>query len=185
MSQPSVSTMQLVMTSTSPAANCARTASRFIEDPVTWTLDPDKRATSPTHNGRLRSGYSSRLLECTKCGAIRIAGEPCQACGFLPQRPPQSIVFRDGDLAAVDRRDRTAKVGANPDERIRWHAMLMHIATMRGYKSGWAAHKYREKFGTWPAARDITPLEPSAEVLSWVRSRNIAYAKARAKGAAA
>jgi DNA repair protein RadD len=157
----------------------------FIEDPVTWTLDPDKRASSPTHNARLRSGYSSRLLECTKCGAIRVAGEPCRACGFLPQRPPQAIVFRDGDLAAVDRHHRTAKAVVNPDVRIRWHAMLMHIATMRGYKAGWAAHKFREKFGTWPAARTVTPLEPSAEVLSWVRSRDIAYAKARAKGRAA
>ena len=55
---------------------------------------------------------------------------------------------------------------------------------MRGYKIGWVAHKFREKFGTWPAARIVTPLEPSAEVLSWVRSRNIAHAKARAKGAA-
>jgi DNA repair protein RadD len=157
----------------------------FIEDPVTWTLDPDKRAISQTHNARLRSGYSSRLLECTKCGAIRVAGEPCRACGFLPQRPPQSIVFRDGDLAAVDRHHRTAKAVVNPDVRIRWHAMLMHIATVRGYKVGWAAHKYREKFGIWPAARFVTPIEPSAEVLSWVRSRNIAHAKARAKGAAA
>ena len=156
----------------------------FIEDPVTWTLDPDKRASSQTHNARLRSGYSSRLLECTKCGAIRVAGEPCRACGFLPQRRPESIVFRDGDLAAVDRRDRTAKAGANPDERLRWHAMLMHIATMHGYKIGWVAHKYREKFGTWPAARFVTSIEPSAEVLSCVRSRNIAHAKARAKGAA-
>jgi DNA repair protein RadD len=49
----------------------------------------------------------------------------------------------------------------------------------RGYKPGWVAHKYREKFGTWPAARTITPSEPSPEVVSWVRSRAIAYAKAR------
>jgi DNA repair protein RadD len=157
----------------------------FIEDPVIWMLDPDKRASSPTHNARPRSGYSSRLMGCTKCSAIRVAGEPCRACGFLPQRPPQAIVFRDGDLAAVDRHHRTAKAVANPDVRVRWHAMLMHIATMRGYKAGWAAHKFREKFGTWPAARTVTPLEPSAEVLSWVRSRDIAYAKARAKGRAA
>ena len=32
----------------------------FVEDRVDWTLDPDKRAESPTHNARLHSGYSSR-----------------------------------------------------------------------------------------------------------------------------
>ena len=58
----------------------------FVEDRVEWTLDPDRRAESLTHAARLRSGYSSRLLECTKCGSIRIAGNPCSHCGFLPQR---------------------------------------------------------------------------------------------------
>ena len=155
----------------------------FIEDPVTWTLDPEKRASSAAHNSRLRSGYSSRLLGCTKCDAIRVAGEPCRACAFLPQRSPKSIVFRDGDLAVVDRQHRVAKAVANPDERARWHAMLVHIANMRGYKAGWAAHKFREKFCSWPAARTVTPIEPSAEVLSWVRSRDIAYAKAKGRAA--
>jgi superfamily II DNA or RNA helicase len=31
----------------------------------------------------------------------------------------------------------------------------------------------------WPQQRSITPIKPSPEVLSWVRSRNIAYAKRR------
>jgi superfamily II DNA or RNA helicase len=156
----------------------------FVEDRVEWTLDPDKRAESPRHNARLQSGYSSRLLACTKCGSTRVAGEPCRSCGFLPQRPPQAIVFRDGDLAAVDRHQRVAQSISDPAVRVRWHAMLTHVAAERGYASGWIAHKFREKFGTWPAARSITPVQPSAEVLAWVRSRSIAFAKARQKAAA-
>jgi len=68
---------------------------------------------------------------------------------------------------------------------MRWHAMLAYIAVERGYKTGWVAHKFREKFGTWPATRTITPIPPTLEVLSWVRSRDIAYAKGKAKGAVA
>ncbi len=151
----------------------------FVEDKVDWTLDPDRRAESPTHAARLRSGYSWRLLECTKCGSIRIAGERCRHCGFLPQRPPAAIVFDDGDLGLVNRSRRTVDALSNPDERLRWHGMLTHIAAARGYKAGWIAHKFKEKFGHWPAARSVSPIEPSLEVLSWVRSRNIAYAKAR------
>jgi superfamily II DNA or RNA helicase len=158
----------------------------FVEDRVEWSLDPEKRAESPTHAARLRSGYSSRLLECSKCGAIRVAGNACPACGFLPQRPPKAIVFTDGELSLVDRKSRTAQAATpNPDERIRWHAMLTYIAAERGYRAGWVAHKYREKFGAWPAVRAIEPVQPVPEVLSWVRSRNIAFAKAKEKTAAA
>jgi DNA repair protein RadD len=49
----------------------------------------------------------------------------------------------------------------------------------RGYKGGWISHKFKEKFGTWPATRSAQPMQPTPEVLSWLRSRNIAYAKAK------
>jgi DNA repair protein RadD len=66
---------------------------------------------------------------------------------------------------------------------MRWHGMLIHIAAERGYKPGWAAHKFKEKFGTWPATGIADPIEPSPEVRSWVRSRMIAYAKAKGRAA--
>ena len=151
----------------------------FIEDRVDWTLDPEKRSTSPTHAARLERGYCQRMLECTKCRSIRIAGEACQHCGFLPQRPPKAIVFAEGDLALVDRQRRAAQAISDPNERMRWHGMLTHIAIEHGYKGGWISHKFKEKFGTWPATRSAQPMQPTPEVLSWVRSRNIAYAKAK------
>jgi DNA repair protein RadD len=66
---------------------------------------------------------------------------------------------------------------------MKWHAMLAAIAVTRSYKPGWAAYKYRERFGGWPPVRIIKPIEPSTEILSWVRSRAIAYAKAKKRAA--
>jgi DNA repair protein RadD len=151
----------------------------LLEDPVEWTLDVTRRAENPTHESRTRA-ETSRLMECSQCGALRKGGEACPACGFLPQRRPDAIIFRDGDLARVDRNGRPIE-SSDPRERARWHSMLTHIAGERSYKSGWVSHKFKEKFGTWPSSRYVTPVEPSAEVLSWVRSRNIAFAKARRK----
>ena len=156
----------------------------FVEDRVEWTLDPEKRPTNPVHVGRLAGRNGSRLLECSQCAAMRVGGEACQNCGFLPQRPPRAIVFRDGDLVLVDRKDRKAKPISDPNEQMRWHAMLAYIAAERGYKTGWVAHKFKQKFGHWPPTRSVIAIEPSAEVLSWVRSRDIAYAKARKAAAA-
>ena len=115
----------------------------------------------------------------------------CRSCGFLPQRPPQAIVFRDGDLAAVDRSQRIAQAISDPAERARWHAELAHIANMRGYQPGWVAHKFREKFGSWPASRYITPKEPSRKCCPgcaprrlrtprWLRRRHEAPPEAQA-----
>jgi DNA repair protein RadD len=153
----------------------------FVEDRVEWTLCPDKRSESPTHATRLANGDSSRLLDCTQCGAIRIAGEACKHCGFLPQRPPKAIVFADGDLGAVDRNRLQAIVTA--EDRARWHRMLTHICIQRGHKPGWVYYKFREKFGMSPPSYSGDPIEPSPEVLSWVRSRGIAWAKSRGRAA--
>jgi DNA repair protein RadD len=158
----------------------------FVEDPVEWTLDPEKRAASPTHAARLAAGHRSRLLECSQCGSIRTAGEACEHCGFLPRRPPRAIVFKDGDLALVDRKNRSTATAFDPHERMRWYGMLAYVCRQRGHKfPHWARHKYREKFGGWPAVWDVAPIEPSPEVLAWVRSRMIAYAKAMQKAGAA
>ncbi len=48
----------------------------------------------------------------------------------------------------------------------------MHYAQVKGYKQGWAAFKFKEKFGDWPS-RFTTPkpIAPSHEVLSWIRSQ--------------
>jgi hypothetical protein len=155
----------------------------FVEDSVEWTLDPERQAQSPIHAARLQGGYRSRMVECSQCHAIRLAGEACRHCGFMPQRSADAIVFAEGELAAVDRKQRKATSLANPDERIRWHGMLTAIAAERGYKSGWVAHKFREKFNTWPAVRTMTPIPPTPECKAWVRSRAIAFAKAREKAA--
>jgi hypothetical protein len=63
-------------------------------------------------------------------------------------------------------------------ERNLFHRQLAAIAKAHGYKSGWIAHKYRERFGQWPPFGFVEPLEPSPEARAWVRSRAIAYAKA-------
>jgi hypothetical protein len=57
----------------------------------------------------------------------------------------------------------------------------------RGRKPGWVFYTYQAKFRANPPIRveQIEPEKPSAETLAWVRSRDIAYAKARQKEAAA
>jgi DNA repair protein RadD len=154
----------------------------LVEDEVVWTLDPDKLAEAPAHAAHKSStGYTQRLVECKQCGAVRITGSPCGACGFMPAPPPRDVETRDGELGLY-RGGRAQRGHADP---LTWLGMLTHIAQHRGYKPGWAAYKFKEKFGHWPPTRDVMPVAPSAEVASWVRSRLIAWVKAKQKAGAA
>ena len=88
--------------------------------------------------------------------------------------------FLDGDLGLVDGTRHANGRTYDAVERARWHAMLAHIGEERGYKRGWVAHKFKEKFGAWPTwGISPQPMPPTHEVRSWVRSRMIAYAKER------
>jgi DNA repair protein RadD len=156
----------------------------FVEDAVVWTLDPDRHAENPAHASRSERDISSRLVDCTQCGALRTGGEPCRHCGFMPTRPPKHLSVVDADLGLMTRNGDVAAHYVSPEKRARWHRQLAYIAAERGYKPGWASHKHKEKFGDWPASRTVVPEPPSPEVRSWVRSRMIAYAKAQQRAAA-
>jgi hypothetical protein len=57
-----------------------------------------------------------------------------------------------------------------------------HLHRERGFSSGWAAHKYRERFGVWPndaRVKHAAPRPPSLKTKNWIRSRQIAFAKGR------
>ncbi|MCG8355767.1 MAG: DEAD/DEAH box helicase [Kiloniellales bacterium] len=152
----------------------------LIDEPVTWTLDADRRAEHPVQAAR-RKGSALRLVTCPECHAVRFSGKPCDACGWQPRPRPIAPDVIDGELGRFDRARGVQRLQSSPAERTRFYRQLLWIAGERGYKRGWAAHKYREKFGAWPEAYNPEPLPAEPAVLSWVRSRQIAYAKAMAK----
>jgi hypothetical protein len=91
------------------------------------------------------------------------------------------VQFIDEDLAIVAR-DGTAASYFTPDQRKDFFAQLRAIAQMRGYRDGWTAHKYKDRFGQFPPwdYKTMKPAAPSESTLRWVKSRQIAFAKSRA-----
>jgi DNA repair protein RadD len=149
----------------------------FVEEPVLWTLDQDKRAENPEQKARSEHRKPS-LTTCPECHAIRTSGQPCPACGWRPQPKPRHIDVVDGDLAHVAR---NGKATVTALDKQRFYAQLIWIVRERDYNPGWAAHKFKEKFGHWPPRGNPQPEWPDPAVRSWVRSRQIAYAKARGR----
>jgi hypothetical protein len=55
---------------------------------------------------------------------------------------------------------------------------------VKGYKEGWAAHKYKEKFGVFPRGLSNDSKDPSRQTLNWIKSRAIAYSKSKLRNQA-
>jgi DNA repair protein RadD len=93
----------------------------FVEDPVEWTLDPDRRAESPVH--RKRGERGSRLIECKNCGVVCVAGEACWHCGFLPQPAARRVEFHVKRRICWSGRTRTSNsllLGCSENETINY-----------------------------------------------------------------
>ena len=151
----------------------------FPEDHIKWPLDVDHRAENPAQAKRNR-GEEPKLRECPSCKVVMTA-PPCSNCGWMPaQRRGQSVDFAEGELGLVINGKAQAPVYSEGD-RIIFFRQLRSVQQTRGYKKGWAAHKFKDKFGHFPpwTYNELPPAIPTDATLRWVRSRNIAFAKAR------
>lgn len=116
--------------------------------------------------------------KCPRCQSLWIRGAlSCSECGYI--RPNLSMVASvPGEMRELHGANQKLAI-ANQDffREVLWYARD------RGYKEGWAAHKYKEKFGTFPPRQwgGLESRAPSRETMSWIRSRVIAYAKAAAR----
>jgi superfamily II DNA or RNA helicase len=141
--------------------------------------------TSKAAKAKEREERKDRTLKphkCVKCNhlhdqAIMI----CPNCGNVRKRV-SDVVMREGYLSELGR-DGSQKASLNISHEIRqdWYSGLLYICMEKNYSQGWAAHKFKEKFGVWPNDYRKSAKPPSSAVRSWVRSRQIAYAKAKEK----
>ena len=142
----------------------------FVTDIVHDTLD----------TGRERQKAEARPerlpRECSVCKFLMPPKmSKCAACGFQAQRQCD-VEHGEGELLELGA-PVSSKRPASPAEKQRWYSMLLQIADDHGRKPGWVAHQFKEKFGVWPRGLDEEPCRPAPDVVNYVRSRQIAFAK--------
>ncbi len=124
--------------------------------------------------------------------------KPCSNCSYL--KPPKikicpncgqeskaetSIFESDGELVEwVPGQRAKAKSGReySRQEQRQFYAELKAYGASKNYSSGWAYHKFMEKFKMKPPFAfkgDLPSPQISAEVAMWIRSRQIAWAKSK------
>lgn len=125
--------------------------------------------------------------ECSACTFLMPAKtRVCPNCG--QERIKQSeIEVREGELAELKAKGangRAKKQAFTREEKQSWYGGFIAMEIERGYKHGWASNQYRDKFGVWPQSLSKAARTPSPEMRSWIKSRQIAYAKRRQSEAA-
>lgn len=135
-------------------------------------------------DGRVRQKAEPKAVEklpkkCPQCAFLKPPKTlECPNCGFAP-KPKCGVVAGDGELIELENRRKAAAIEER--ERERFYGELLWIQRERGYKPGWVGVQFKKKFQHWPdGLGHLQPAEPSRTTRSWVKSRQIAWAKSRA-----
>jgi len=158
------------------SGNCVRFWAEmhdFLEKGVSELDDGKKKARAKVIE------REKKAMTCSNCSHVHMPLPACPSCGHIYKRN-KGVEHVPGSLSEVSSKKAS---GPTKQDKRDFYAQLTHIATKKGYLSGWVIAKFKEKFGHWPDHNDIpqyiTPMEPTAAVLNWVKSRNIAYARAK------
>ncbi len=146
----------------------------FAHDPRTWTLHGDRALVQTKSSPRQQR--ESKQLTCPDCSAVFSRVRLCPECGYFFAPKGKEITMLDGSLIEIGE-----QIEPQQQDRMLFYAELRGYATERGYRVGFAAHKYRERHGDWPprAWNNAPAARPSDETRRWLKSRTIAWLKSR------
>lgn len=123
---------------------------------------------------------------CKACSHTYASGPACPECGHSNAMRCGVDVVEGQLVELTSAKKRKKATEATMEEKARFFGELKAYARDRGFSPGWAANKYRERHSVWPnhpTIRDAPERILSAGTHSWIRSRNIAWAKAKEKRA--
>jgi superfamily II DNA or RNA helicase len=149
----------------------------FLDEEFPWDLDGDQRIRERIESARAM-GKKPTPVTCPACSMVFTKAAKCPRCGWAPREEPgDPVSVLDGDLHEVKRNGRRRAGSWTMADKIEFYGELKTIAARKGYRSGWAAHKYREKLGVWPhGSLKTAPLyEPQPSTLAWIRSLGAQY----------
>jgi len=113
--------------------------------------------------------------KCPACKALWIwPSNVCGNCGH--EKPLKQLVSVPGELHELGETNKKAAI-----ENQNFYSELLAYAKMRDYKEGWAAFKYKEKYGHFPNGLKKITRPVSLTTANFIKSRNIAWSKAQAK----
>lgn len=107
----------------------------------------EDRAYSLTGEGIKRGGTKVVIWQCKGCGICLPAAPPNRICTECGSRIPEPEALRIA-RRRLERKERDAI--APPDQQAKAWDEIVKLARIKGYKMGWAWHRFRSRFGCDP-----------------------------------
>jgi superfamily II DNA or RNA helicase len=124
------------------------------------------------------SEREKKEAKCPKCEVLwTFKSDTCGSCGFVKLRM-STVETIPGELKELEAANKKLRI-----DNQSFYSQLLFYAQAKGYKSGWAFHKYKEKFNAAPNGLASRPENPTPQTLNWIKSRTIAFAKSKARAA--
>lgn len=145
----------------------------FADEPRPWSLDGDDTVQERYARQKKAEPREQRQRTCHDCRYVFRGSMVCPKCGWQVPRRAADVAVMDGEL---ERRN-----GKSRRDQRQTYAELRMYAHSRGFKPGWAAHKFREAFGRFPpwAWNNDQAAVPSESTAGLVKYLQIKNAKAR------
>ena len=150
----------------------------FATDDQDWKLTKGKAEDRERTEGDAKEENSTT---CEGCFQVFKGSNICPNCGTINKSRDKYVAFIEAELGLVNKVTRKVEKKEQYGEgfRKKFYSELLGHAIVKGYKVGWAAMKFKERFKTYPAFGETPAMEPSKETKSYIRHLQIKHAKRR------
>lgn len=162
----------------------------YVTDPIPWSLEGKETVYERKERIQKKKTEEGEKIQkdikCCRCSAMFRGRRDCPSCGFvaIPKGEPVPII--EAELHEVNRDDESLQRKRNREisfEAKAWfYGQLKQYAKEKGYKPGWAARKYQERYSVWPNDKRVSKAPSRSvtkNVANWIKNQQIRWAKAR------
>ena len=146
----------------------------FAEDIVPEELDKGEQGFS--ERKLTREKKEPKVKDCPQC-TKQFVGIKCE-CGY--EISIQEQIKSDEQM--LTKMQKSCNKTLSQEDKSRFLGELYLYAAQKNYSEGWAAHKYKTKFGVWPnKVKPILVDDVSPDVRNWIKGQQIRYIKGKEK----
>lgn len=145
----------------------------FLDAQFPWTLEGDESISDVMERQR-KEREEPKEITCPKCKFVFRGTRYCPKCGHELVPPGEAMPTYKTDLVEKVRDGTEANRKTSWDDKIEFMAQAKGYANSKGYKDGFAANLYKDKFGVWPndsRVRDAAVKPPGELIKGWIKHK--------------